>query len=203
MNKKFKCPFCQKPVSEEARLCVHCNGPLIDLGNDVRDPVCPRCDNKLKIIDIKGGDKAELCPQCHGLWLDRQSFERTTNPQRIPKKYADSKNHWHQPGHLNPVQYIPCVRCGRYMNRENFSKISGIMIDLCRDHGIWLDSGELERIRLFIASGGLERFQDRRLDLVEEKVQALSNKTRDLEFTTKLLHFWNPKRILFQGTLFR
>lgn len=116
----------------------------------------------------------------------------------MSKEYADSKNHWHKPENV-PIQYVSCPRCGRYMNRENFSKISGIVIDRCGDHGVWLDSGELERIRLFIASGGLERLQDKRLDKMHEEMRELASRVQGEEFMTRLLHFWNPKRIFFKG----
>lgn len=197
------CPYCGKPVAMDARFCVHCNAPLIDSGNTVDDPVCPRCHQKLKIIVIEGGggDQAEVCEKCKGLWLDLEEFKRTINPQRIPAEYIECKKLWFKPN-TDPVQYIACPRCGRLMNRENFMHISGVMIDRCRDHGVWLDAGELERVRLFIGQGGLERYQDRRLDKLEEGLQGLANRTRDLEFTTKLLHFWNIKRVIFQGKLF-
>jgi len=42
------------------------------------------------------------------------------------------------------------------MNRKNFAVISGVIIDLCKDHGIWFDYGELEIIMNFIARGGLQ-----------------------------------------------
>src|SRR3989304_1414742 len=58
------------------------------------------------------------------------------------------------------IEYIPCVRCGKLMNRKNFAKISGVILDECGKHGVWLDAGELEKIRHFIMGGGLEKAQD-------------------------------------------
>lgn len=34
--------------------------------------------------------------------------------------------------------FIPCVRCGKKMNRKNFGRISGVIIDECGKHGVWL-----------------------------------------------------------------
>ncbi len=198
---KFACPYCKKPVASDAHTCVHCNGPLFGFGEETVNPHCPRCQNLLTATEIDGGDEGHLCLACHGLWLDLESFKRATNPQQVSKNQDELRTNWYKPNQ-DPVQYLSCPRCGRLMNRENFSKISGIMIDHCRDHGVWLDAGELERIRLFIVSGGLEKFQDHRLDMIEEKLQSVSDRTNQLEFMTKLLHFWNPKRILFQGTIF-
>ncbi len=194
------CPHCGEPVSAKARTCPHCNDPLFHDGKTIETPVCPRCRAELKKVKTEGEDELETCPNCGGYWLDYQSFARATNPQRLSKEYADSKNHWHKP-EQGPIQYVSCPRCGRYMNRENFSKISGIVIDRCGDHGVWLDSGELERIRLFIAAGGLERLQDKRLDKMHEEMRELASRVQGEEFMTRLLHFWNPKRIFFKGRI--
>jgi Zn-finger nucleic acid-binding protein len=40
------------------------------------------------------------------------------------------------------------------MQRRNFRKKSGVIIDSCPSHGIWLDADELEQIAGFILSGG-------------------------------------------------
>ncbi len=198
VQKDLNCPHCSKPVAEKARTCPHCNGPLFHSGTENSDPVCPRCGNELTKVKAEGEDNVEMCLQCSGMWLDFQSFMRATNPLRLEKKYADAQNHWHKP-EPGPVQYVSCPRCGRYMNRQNFSRISGIVIDRCRDHGVWLDSGELERIRLFIASGGLERLQDKKLEGLNDEMRELATRVRGTEFMTRLLHFWNWKRIFFGG----
>jgi Zn-finger nucleic acid-binding protein len=54
------------------------------------------------------------------------------------------------------VKYVPCPVCGQLMNRHNFARISGTIIDTCKYHGVWLDN-ELNRILKFIDSGGLEK----------------------------------------------
>jgi Zn-finger nucleic acid-binding protein len=51
------------------------------------------------------------------------------------------------------------------MNRANFGRVSGVIIDVCRPHGAWFDRGELGAIRRFLRSGGLGRYERiRRLD---------------------------------------
>jgi len=51
------------------------------------------------------------------------------------------------------------------MNRKNFSRISGVIINECRSHGLWLDADSLEKSRHFIADDGLERSRDRELKM--------------------------------------
>jgi hypothetical protein len=40
------------------------------------------------------------------------------------------------------------------MLRRNFRKSSGVILDVCGEHGSWLDADELEQITGFILSGG-------------------------------------------------
>ncbi len=49
-----------------------------------------------------------------------------------------------------PIHYRPCIACGKMMNRVNFGRVSGTVIDVCRGHGTFLDAGELHAIVTFI-----------------------------------------------------
>ena len=42
------------------------------------------------------------------------------------------------------------------MNRINFAKCSGVVVDICKGHGTWFDAQELSAIVQFIRDGGLE-----------------------------------------------
>ena len=54
------------------------------------------------------------------------------------------------------------------MNRVNFAKLSGTIVDVCRGHGIFLDSGELHAIITFVHEGGLERVRQYELDSLKD-----------------------------------
>jgi hypothetical protein len=41
---------------------------------------------------------------------------------------------------------VRCPTCAVEMERIEFAAISRVIIDVCPDHGVWLDAGELERI---------------------------------------------------------
>ena len=41
---------------------------------------------------------------------------------------------------------MPCPECGQLMNRKNFANTSGVIVDVCRAHGIWFDDREVERV---------------------------------------------------------
>jgi Zn-finger nucleic acid-binding protein len=56
------------------------------------------------------------------------------------------------------------------MNRQNFGRVSGVVLDVCRGHGVWFNHGELTRIVEFIRGGGLGRAREReKLEIKEER----------------------------------
>ena len=60
------------------------------------------------------------------------------------------------------------------MNRVNFGRLSGTIIDVCRGHGAFLDAGELHAIVTFITEGGLDRARQREKDDLEEERHRLA-----------------------------
>src|SRR6185295_6075766 len=67
------------------------------------------------------------------------------------------------------VFYLKCPRCAKIMNRMNYAHSSGIIIDMCRAHGIWFDRDELRRIIEFIQAGGLDRARQREKQDIEQQ----------------------------------
>jgi Zn-finger nucleic acid-binding protein len=43
------------------------------------------------------------------------------------------------------------------MARRNFKDRSGVIVDVCPAHGVWLDRGELDALLRFASSGALEK----------------------------------------------
>ncbi|MBW2368887.1 MAG: zf-TFIIB domain-containing protein [Deltaproteobacteria bacterium] len=84
------------------------------------------------------------------------------------------------------------------MVRRNFKKISGVMVDICRDHGVWFDAGELEQIRIFIANGGLDKSQDKGILENRDEIARIADETRDLNMLFRTLHKFDIKRIFLQ-----
>jgi Zn-finger nucleic acid-binding protein len=55
------------------------------------------------------------------------------------------------------------------MNRVNFGTKSGVIVDRCRDHGVWLDGGELRHLFEWMKAGGKLLSQEREQQLRREK----------------------------------
>lgn len=122
------------------------------------------------------------CDACDGVWVDASDFDRicadrearaavlgrprTTLPEKTPRP---------------AVHYRPCVVCGKMMNRVNFGRVSGTVIDVCRGHGTFLDSGELHAIAQFISDGGLDRTRQREKDDLDQERHRLAQLRMKIE----------------------
>jgi Zn-finger nucleic acid-binding protein len=116
------------------------------------------------------------CPACDGVWLDARAFERLCADRQsqaaVLHRYSPKDRR-----KAERIRYRPCLRCGRMMNRVNFGRISGTIVDVCRGHGTFLDAGELHAIVAFIHGGGLERARERQIEELKEQ----EGRLRDLE----------------------
>lgn len=112
------------------------------------------------------------CGTCDGVWMDAETFEALC----ADREAQAAAIHRFPPGETaaaGPVRYRPCARCGKMMNRVNFGRLSGTVVDVCKGHGTFLDAGELHRIVQFIQSGGLERARARQIDELKEQERQL------------------------------
>ena len=196
MKNTITCSHCGKSFSAQMRNCPFCGGEHIkETINDY--PVCPRCENKLEHHDYHGND-IDLCPECSGLWLDNREFKKLTSEREVFKDDSLPYEYIRKPLSHEDT-YLKCPVCEILMLRRNFRKISGVLIDVCRDHGIWLDAGELEQVRSFIANGGLVEQHDKDIFMNRQAIESLDTRLSDAEFMQKLLHHWNLKRWMFSG----
>jgi Zn-finger nucleic acid-binding protein len=120
------------------------------------------------------------CEQCAGLWVEVGAFDKicANREQQSAVLGAASPAPGHQVdpnGGPDKVRYIPCPQCGQLMNRINFARCSGVIVDICRGHGTWFDRDELSEIVQFIRSGGLEMSRQKEKHEIEFERQQLHN----------------------------
>lgn len=100
------------------------------------------------------------------------------------------------------VKYRPCVACGKLMNRLNFGRLSGTIVDVCKGHGTFLDAGELHQIVTFIRHGGLDRARQRQIDEMKEEAERLralqsrADAHGDVRFEMSSQHTWTGQDLL-------
>lgn len=82
--------------------------------------------------------EVDVCPTCGGLFLDKNEVRALTGSEslhRLLTKYLG----------LDSDSQLVCPNCGGLMDGED---AGGVRVDVCLDcKGVWLDAGELERLR--------------------------------------------------------
>jgi Zn-finger nucleic acid-binding protein len=122
------------------------------------------------------------CVSCDGLWVDAETFERICADREAQAAVLHS-GPVSKPAIEARVSYRPCVRCGAMMNRVNFARLSGTIVDVCKGHGTFLDRGELQAIVSFIQGGGLERARQRQIEDLREQERRLKHQEARLANT--------------------
>ena len=191
---KIICKHCGKTFNKMMYYCPFCGGENLKEAIHTA-PVCPNCTCEMEHYEYRGND-LDMCPRCNGLWLDRREFKRLTSEQDVYAEESMPEEFIRKPL-PEEVEYLKCPLCDSLMVRRNFKKISGVIIDVCRHHGVWLEAGELQQIRCFVANGGLDEYQDKEILANKEAIASLDTRLSDVEFMQKLLHHWKFKRWIF------
>lgn len=161
-----RCTSCSAPLLANSNICRYCG-----IRNDIdlhaqnytslnqSERICPECDTAMHTIELAMPTPlhVERCKRCFGIFFDpgeiqillensvsgvfdiNKSLMRTINKERFQNK---------------SVKYVKCPDCRVLMNRVNFGHRSGVVIDQCKKHGIWLESGEIIHLLEWKKAGG-------------------------------------------------
>ena len=192
------CQDCRRPMHPNRQTCMYCGGQPKEDGPNFRAPRCLSCKGVMKAHPDH--EKAVLqCIRCKSLWFGQGLLESlleavevtvTTTEGPIERPVDPPKQ---KP---QPVEYRRCPSCDMPMKRENYKRISGIIIDTCLKHGTYLDSGEFDALKDFIQSGGQAaadfhddmekqrgvRKQDRDADLKKQRAKRSVVRTSAYDF---------------------
>jgi Zn-finger nucleic acid-binding protein len=184
-----RCTNCKAPLPDGSLLCSYCGDRNdVDLKgihyyttHETDQPrICPRCDKRLKTINLNldGTFFIDRCEHCLGLFFDPNELEAlldaaVKNVFQIDRSGLDAINA-NRPPDQYPVSYIKCPACSQLMNRVNFGAKSGVIIDRCKYHGVWLDGGELRHLMEWMKLGGKLLHQERQ---EQEKTEARKNES--------------------------
>lgn len=199
----LNCPMCGAAAATESSHCQYCNARLATVAcpscfgmmflgsrhcprcgaqgertessaNERKD--CPRCRVSMKQVSV-GVAALRECERCGGLWVDRAAFEQICADREqqaavlgAPLAKLDGAKDAKE---ASKVRYVPCPECGQLMNRTNFARCSGVVIDICKQHGTWFDCDELQRIIEFIRAGGLSASRAREIEQLAEERRRL------------------------------
>ncbi len=191
-----KCISCSAPLAPNNLVCDYCGTKNdTDLAGvhtyTTHEPesgrICPRCQVPMKTIDLKlhGKFYIERCDTCMGLFFDPGELEvllkaSVKNVFHINRTKLDHINNTMAKSHTS-VRYVKCPVCEKIMNRINFGARSGVIVDRCAEHGVWLDGGELRHLFEWMKAGGRLLDQEVREEEIrrKEKEQMAAKKSTD------------------------
>jgi Zn-finger nucleic acid-binding protein len=143
-----------------SRHCPHCGAAAAQATTAELSVLnCPRCKSEMSSITL-GAVAMRECERCVGLWVEVAAFEKICADREqqsaVLGAALPAPAHQLPSGDLDKIRYVPCPQCGQLMNRINFARCSGVIVDVCKGHGTWFDRDELSGIVQFIRGGGLE-----------------------------------------------
>ena len=124
---------------------------------------CPACGTNMADAE-RCGVEVRLCPACGACWCARDvvqamidAVERrfdTKTLESLRQECAERHRTGLAKGPPTTIEYLKCPDCGTQMNRKAFAPQTGIVADACVPHGLFLEQGQLEAMRDFVARGG-------------------------------------------------
>jgi Zn-finger nucleic acid-binding protein len=140
---------------------------------------CPRCTAGLGGEEL-AGVHLDRCIRCEGVFVTVERMtELVERHAQLDELRALLPRKPIAMAAPRPM-YVRCPVCATLMNRKQYATGAKVVIDVCRQHGVWFDGGELPEVLDFIAAGGLEaarrrdqqrRDEQRRLAKVREALQ--------------------------------
>jgi Zn-finger nucleic acid-binding protein len=166
----MNCINCGAALPPKSAVCKYCRTrndvdlrALFDIGRHRPDESrhCPHCDEPLETIDL-GLHRPfflDRCTRCLGLFFDPGELRevvrsRTEEAERVDHTRLDRLLAEETPADFSEVRYVKCPTCRKLMNRRSHGTRAGVIVDECKDHGVWLDAGELRRILSWTRAGG-------------------------------------------------
>jgi Zn-finger nucleic acid-binding protein len=174
------CSSCFAMMFIGSRHCPHCGASAAQVSAaELSILKCPRCRIDMSPVTI-GAEAMRECDRCGGLWVEVAALEKicadreqqsavlgAALPAPLQKSAAGGED--------QKIRYAPCAQCGQLMNRLNFARCSGVIVDVCKGHGTWFDRDELSDIVRFIRGGGFEVSRQKEKRELEFERQQLRN----------------------------
>jgi Zn-finger nucleic acid-binding protein len=153
---------------------------------------------------------ALVCDACHGVFVDYAVLAASVDAERpvdspapvapspsAPSSRplgASSRSPAGSRRRLGDARYGWCPHCGQVMTPMVFGQRSGIVVDVCREHGTWFDRGELDAVLAFVRAGHFEQDLAAAAPAIDRALEAkltvavLGETQREVQRTKDLAH---------------
>jgi uncharacterized protein len=100
---------------------------------------CPNCPSHLVTLEF-ADIEVDYCFKCKGIWLDKGEIEHLVRiaggNDHLLKSATSATTH---------ERKKKCPVCRKSMDKEYVGKAGTVLLDRCREHGMWSDAGELKK----------------------------------------------------------
>lgn len=169
----MKCQFCSAPLPIKGPICDYCGqrNPLnlralskIEIEDKSADHDCPVCNTTFDNINIGLKERVlvKRCNDCDGVFIMEDILEQLIKREKNERAKVDYKvlrfiqdNPRQKKETI--IRYRRCPICENMMQRINYRAVSGVIVDRCLRHGVWLDGGELRQLFEWKKAGGSEK----------------------------------------------
>lgn len=165
-----------------SQFCPHCGARAVTAEHTGGATLhCPGCGGDMPGVRV-GSATMHQCAQCGSAWLSPDVFASLCADQKSRGLLAAAVGGAGTPAtleHPQVVRYVHSPVCNGIMNRVNFGHSSGIIVDICKRHGVWFERDELRGVLSFIARGGMEqtRAHDDAQDALRQQSLGLPNQS--------------------------
>lgn len=200
----MKCINCGASIPRNTDICPYCSthndrdlksSDKIALEEPSEARYCVRCPETLLEtlrLPVGEGMLVERCPTCLGLFFDVGELEilldkvvdagQEVEQERLTE-IVEQRAQAHQ--EIDPIGsgYVRCPVCRKFMNRKQYAIRSGVIVDWCKAHGLWLDAGELYTLMHWRRAGGEIHAENRSAEraYLEEQLKRASASIDDFD----------------------
>lgn len=116
------------------------------------DMLCP--EDAVHMVEValeRANGTVHECPDCHGVWVDRELIERLEESgEPDPPSAVGLPASIRGMDPAPPRSFRPCAVCGALMD---WRPCGGVVVDVCSEHGVWFDDGKLEPFVVWVQAG--------------------------------------------------
>ena len=160
----MKCIYCAAPMPKRGLVCDYC-GRRNPLNLSALEKIsfsksraavplnCLSCETEMEQINVGIAEEIIIhrCATCDGVFISEEDLQHTIRHQiGVVHKidYSILRFILDNPRQEYGIDtdYRHCPVCAKRMSKTIYAAVSGVMIDRCLEHGVWLDSGEMQQL---------------------------------------------------------
>ena len=132
---------------------------------------CPVCKDSMIVLELQQIE-VDYCTSCEGIWLDAGELELLLETEgernRVINLFKEA-----DPGKEKSYN---CPICSKRMLKFDVGEKEKVKIDKCkRNHGIWFDKGELQKVVEFGSENKENKIINLLKDMFERKISSQNN----------------------------